>query len=68
MSLFVVEAIRGRCASFMRGSNCNGLGYIWWTDKCIYFSNIDYASTTGDNQVTSFAEAPLKAADAFTLK
>ena len=25
-------------------SNCNGLGDIWWTDKCIYFSSID--STT----------------------
>ena len=23
------------------GSNCNGLGDIWWTDKCIYFSSID---------------------------
>ena len=22
-------------------SNCNGLGDMWWTDKCIYFSNID---------------------------
>ena len=24
------------------GSNCNGLGDIWWTDKCIYFSGIYY--------------------------
>ena len=23
------------------GSNCNGLGDIWWTDKCIYFSSIE---------------------------
>ena len=23
------------------GSNCNGLGDIWWTDKCSYFSSID---------------------------
>ena len=22
--------------------NCNGLGDIWWTDKCMYFSSIDY--------------------------
>ena len=21
--------------------NCNGLGDIWWTDKCMYFSSID---------------------------
>ena len=26
------------------GSNCNGLGDIWWTDKCIYFSSIDDAA------------------------
>ena len=23
------------------GSNGNGLGDIWWTDKCTYFSSID---------------------------
>ena len=23
-------------------SNSNGLGDIWWTDKCMYFSSIDY--------------------------
>ena len=23
------------------GSNCNGLGDSWWTDKCTYFSSID---------------------------
>ena len=23
-------------------SNSNGLGDIWWTDKCSYFSSIDY--------------------------
>ena len=22
-------------------SNSNGLGDMWWTDKCIYFSSID---------------------------
>ena len=22
-------------------ANCNGLGDIWWTDKCMYFSSID---------------------------
>ena len=22
--------------------NCNGLGDIWWTDKCMYFCSIDY--------------------------
>ena len=21
-------------------ANCNGLGDIWWTDKCMYFSSI----------------------------
>ena len=21
--------------------NCNGLGDIWWTDKCMYFSSIE---------------------------
>ena len=26
------------------GSNCNDLGDIWWTDKCIYFSSIDYST------------------------
>ena len=36
MNLIVVEAIRGRCASF------NGFGDIWWTDNPIYFSSIDY--------------------------
>ena len=24
--------------------NCNGLGHIWWTDKCMYFSSIDYVN------------------------
>ena len=23
-------------------SNCNGFGDVWWTDKCTYFSSIDY--------------------------
>ena len=32
MSFIIVEAIRGRCASF---------GDIWWTDNPIYFSSID---------------------------
>ena len=40
MNLFVVEAIRGRCASVMT-LNGNDLGDIWWTDKFIYFSIID---------------------------
>ena len=22
-------------------ANCNGLGDMWWTDKCMYFSSID---------------------------
>ena len=39
MSLIVVEAIHGRCASFM--TNGNGFGDIWWTDKFIYFSSTD---------------------------
>ena len=42
MSLIVVEAIRGRCASFMV-LNGNGFGDIWWTDKLFYFSSIDLA-------------------------
>ena len=25
-------------------SNCNGLGDMWWTDTCIYFSIIDVTS------------------------
>ena len=38
MSLIIVEAIRGRCASV---HGCNGFGDIWWTDNPIYFSSID---------------------------
>ena len=40
MSLIIVEAIRGRCASFFYSSG-NGFGDIWWTDNPIYFSSID---------------------------
>ena len=29
--------------------NCNGLGDIWWTDKCMYFSSIDGNETKGNN-------------------
>ena len=25
-------------------STCNGFGYIWWTDKPIYFSSIDVSN------------------------
>ena len=25
--------------------NCNGLGDIWWTDKCMYFSSIVGSAT-----------------------
>ena len=42
MSVFVVEAIRGLCASFMIVTVHNGLGDTWWTDKCTYFSSIDW--------------------------
>ena len=24
-----------------RDANSNGFGYMWWTDKCTYFSSID---------------------------
>ena len=24
--------------------NCNGFGDMWWTDKCTYFSSIDYVA------------------------
>ena len=41
MSLIVVEAIRGRCASFMIHSDGNGFGDFWWTGKLFYFSSID---------------------------
>ena len=41
MSVFVVEAMRTLCASFMIVKFFNGLGDIWWTDKCMYFSSID---------------------------
>ena len=27
--------------------NCNGLGDIWWTDKCMYFSSIDNITDSG---------------------
>ena len=40
MSLVVVEAIRGRCASFTV-LTATVLGDILWTDKSIYFSIID---------------------------
>ena len=40
MNLIVVEAIRGRGASFTC-SNGNGFGDIWWRDNPIYFSSID---------------------------
>ena len=38
MNLIVVEAIRGRCASFTVLTALNGFGDIWWTDNPIYFS------------------------------
>ena len=41
MSLIIVEAIRGRCASFMSLPALNGFGDIWWADNPIYFSSID---------------------------
>ena len=39
MNVIVVEAIRGRCASFTVLTAI--FGYIWWTDNPIYFSSID---------------------------
>ena len=39
MSLIVVEAIRGRCASFTVLTA--QVWEIWWTDKLCYFSIID---------------------------
>ena len=39
MSLFIVEAIRGRCASFMI-ITATVSEIMWWTDKCTYFSSI----------------------------
>ena len=39
MSFFVVEAIRGRCASFIILTAT--VGDMWWTDKCTCFSSID---------------------------
>ena len=41
VNLIVVEAIRGRCASFTVQSG-NGFGDIWWTENPIYLnSSID---------------------------
>ena len=40
MSLIVVEAIRGRRASFII-LTATISGIFWWTDKLIYFSSID---------------------------
>ena len=28
-------------------ANCNGFGDMWWTDKCTYFSSIDYEGWVG---------------------
>ena len=39
MRVIVVEAIRGRCASFMI-LIATVSEMMWWTDKCIYFSSI----------------------------
>ena len=40
VSLIVIEAIRGRCASFMiLTATVSEIGPIWWTDKLIYFSS-----------------------------
>ena len=40
--------------------NCNGLGDIWWTDKCMYFSSIDvgqrYSKFGQRNNVLVFLE------------
>ena len=56
MSVFVVEAMRtlkllvlvyallSMCE--FHDCNCNGLGDIWWTDKCMYFSSIDYKTNS----------------------
>ena len=43
ISVFVVEAMRTPMCEFY-DCNCNGLGDIWWTDKCMYFSSIDVVS------------------------
>ena len=38
--------------------NCNGLGDIWWTDKCMYFSSIDVSELPHQSvQIQSYAEA-----------
>ena len=29
--------------------NCNGLGDIWWTDKCMHFSSIDCSGSIHSN-------------------
>ena len=34
--------------------NCNGLGDIWWTDKCMYFSSIDTSLGFSVKQVYIF--------------
>ena len=42
MSLIIVEAIRGRCASFTSlPATVSEIGPIWWTDNPTYFSSID---------------------------
>ena len=38
MSFIIVEAIHGRCVSFM-SLPATGFGDIWWTDNPIYFSS-----------------------------
>ena len=34
--------------------NCNGLGDIWWTDKCMYFSSTDMREKTTVTVVLSY--------------
>ena len=44
MSLIIVEAIRGRCATFMSLPATVSEISIKWTDNPIYFSSIDRTS------------------------
>ena len=46
-------------------ANCNGLGDIWWTDKCMYFSsrpsidcNSAHSPTSTENKHGAFPVGP----------
>ena len=52
-------------------SNSNGLGDIWWTDKCMYFSSIDNirhkfyvkSSSIGQSATILVAVSPMETKD-----